>query len=345
MGHVRDLPKSKLGVDVEDGFEPSYEVIASRKKVLKELKDAAKDADDVYLAPDPDREGEAIAWHLAEELGSGEPEEDPPGDVQRDHQEGRARGARATRPTIDKQMVDAQQARRILDRLVGYKLSPLLWDKVRRGLSAGRVQSVAVRLIVEREREIDAFVPEEYWTIDGAARRRRQPPGSTPSCSSGTAANVEIGNEDEARRGRSPICETATWTVDSVEHEGARRSAPSALHHLQLQQERRALPGQADDEARAAPLRRHRAAATRAGRPHHLHAHRLDARRRRGARRGARVHRRQRYGASTCPRSRTSTRRRRTRRTRTRRSARPRCSTSRTTVRAHLTPDQFSSTR
>src|SRR5689334_12734619 len=164
MGHVRDLPKSKLGVDIREDFEPSYEVIASRKKVLKDLKDAAKESDDIYIATDPDREGEAIGWHLAEELGAGNRKK-----IRRlMFNEITKKGILAAleNPTkINKQMVDAQQARRVLDRLVGYKISPILWDKVRRGLSAGRVQSVALKLVVDREREIDAFVAEEYWSV------------------------------------------------------------------------------------------------------------------------------------------------------------------------------------
>src|SRR5918996_1577101 len=164
MGHVRDLPKSKLGVDIEEDFEPSYEVIASRKKVLKELKDAAKTADHIFVATDPDREGEAIGWHLAEELGSANKKK-----IRRlMFNEITKKGVLSAleHPTqINMQMVDAQQARRVLDRLVGYKISPLLWDKVRRGLSAGRVQSVALKLVCDREREIERFVAEEYWII------------------------------------------------------------------------------------------------------------------------------------------------------------------------------------
>nr|MDQ3349832.1 toprim domain-containing protein [Acidobacteriota bacterium] len=164
MGHVRDLPKSKLGVDIDDGFEPSYEVIASRKKVLKELKDAAKGADEIFIATDPDREGEAIGWHIAEEFGTASRKK-----IRRlMFNEITKKGVLAAleHPTvINRQMVDAQQARRVLDRLVGYKISPILWDKVRRGLSAGRVQSVALKLVCDREREIDRFVPEEYWNI------------------------------------------------------------------------------------------------------------------------------------------------------------------------------------
>jgi DNA topoisomerase-1 len=168
MGHVKDLPKSKLGVDVDDGFTPRYIVIKGKGPVIKELKDAARKASAVYMATDPDREGEAISWHLSEVLGAVNPA------VRRIefHEVTREAVQRALKHPreIDLNLVNAQQARRILDRLVGYKLSPLLWRKVRGGLSAGRVQSVAVRLIVDREREIEAFVPKEYWSIAGTFR-------------------------------------------------------------------------------------------------------------------------------------------------------------------------------
>ena len=166
VGHIKDLPKKGIGIDFDNNFEPSYEVIPGKEKVIKQLKAAAKDADTIYVATDPDREGEAIGWHIKEEL------------------EGRGKNRKQVRrvlfneitksaiqesfrhPTeIDQNLVDAQQARRLLDRIVGYQVSPLLWDKVRRGLSAGRVQSVALRLVVERERDIQAFVSTEYWTI------------------------------------------------------------------------------------------------------------------------------------------------------------------------------------
>jgi DNA topoisomerase-1 len=166
VGHVKDLPKKGIGIDFEHNFEPTYEVIPGKEKVIRELKSAAKDVDTIYVATDPDREGEAIGWHIKEEL------------------EGRGKNRKTVRrvlfneitkhaiqdsfnhPTdIDENLVNAQQARRLLDRIVGYQVSPLLWDKVRRGLSAGRVQSVALRLVVEREREIQAFVSTEYWTI------------------------------------------------------------------------------------------------------------------------------------------------------------------------------------
>src|ERR1700727_1578925 len=166
IGHVKDLPKSKLSVDVDNDFKPVYEVIEGKKKLMAELKAATKGMDNVYLAADPDREGEAICYHLQEEL---------------DTKKNGAKFYRVmfneiTKNSIQKafekplqvniNLVEAQQARRVLDRLVGYKISPLLWDKVRRGLSAGRVQTVALRVVVEREREIQAFKPKEYWTID-----------------------------------------------------------------------------------------------------------------------------------------------------------------------------------
>jgi len=164
VGHIKDLPKNRLGVDVPNGFAMELEVIRGKKKVINELRAAAKAADQVFLAPDPDREGEAIAWHIADEVRQVNPNVFRVAFneiTQRAVQE----AMEHPRP-LDRHLYDAQQARRVLDRLVGYEISPLLWDKVRRGLSAGRVQSVAVRLVVEREREIRAFVPEEYWTIE-----------------------------------------------------------------------------------------------------------------------------------------------------------------------------------
>ncbi|MBM4462639.1 MAG: type I DNA topoisomerase [Chloroflexi bacterium] len=164
VGHVRDLPQWGLGVDVKNGFAPRYEVPKAKKKVVKELKEAARKAKSVYLATDPDREGEAIAWHLvaAAELDGVEKHRV----VFHEITEQAIKNAFRHSRQIDMHLVDAQQARRVLDRLVGYKVSPLLGSKVRRGLSAGRVQSVALRMIVEREREIQSFVPQEYWTIE-----------------------------------------------------------------------------------------------------------------------------------------------------------------------------------
>lgn len=163
MGHVRDLPKSQIGVEVENDFNPKYITIRGKGSVLKELKDARKKVKKVYLAADPDREGEAIAWHLAHvlELEEGESCRVVFNEITKQA----VKDAFKTPRQINMDLVNAQQARRILDRLVGYKISPLLWKKVKKGLSAGRVQSVAVKIIIDRENEIDAFVPEEYWTI------------------------------------------------------------------------------------------------------------------------------------------------------------------------------------
>ena len=165
VGHIRDLPRSQLGVDPDKNFKTSYELIPSKEKVLSELKEAAARVPTLYLATDPDREGEAIAWHIHEELK---------GKGKKIH---RVLFNAITKPAVQEAMrnptklnndlVNAQQARRVLDRLVGYKISPILWDKVRRGISAGRVQSVALRLIVERDQEIRAFKPVEYWTVEG----------------------------------------------------------------------------------------------------------------------------------------------------------------------------------
>jgi len=173
MGHVKDLPRSRLGVDVANGFAPRYIVIKGKAPILKELKEAAKQASFVYMATDPDREGEAISWHLSDALRAVNPA------IKRiefhEITKEAVQHALARPREIDLNLVNAQQARRILDRLVGYKLSPLLWRKVRGGLSAGRVQSVAVRLVVDREKEIEAFVPQEYWSIPAQLQKARQP--------------------------------------------------------------------------------------------------------------------------------------------------------------------------
>src|SRR5579884_4480886 len=161
MGHVRDLPEKKLGVDVEHNFAPTYQAIPERKEVITRLKAAAKGVPIVYLASDPDREGEAIAWHLVEALKLPNARRIEFNEITRQAVQQALQHPRA----VDMDRVNAQQARRVLDRLVGYKLSPVLWKKIQKGLSAGRVQSVAVRLICEREREIQAFVPEEYWSL------------------------------------------------------------------------------------------------------------------------------------------------------------------------------------
>ena len=163
VGHVKDLPKSKLGVDVEKNFEPVYEIIRGKKKTIDELKRAGKKADKIYLASDPDREGEAIAWHIADEIDK---KREKTHRVLFNEITKRAVTEAVAHPQeLDQRKFDAQQARRVLDRLVGYQVSPILWDKVRRGISAGRVQSVALRLVCEREREVLAFKAREYWSV------------------------------------------------------------------------------------------------------------------------------------------------------------------------------------
>src|SRR5262252_1094824 len=233
MGHVRDLPKSKLGVDVDEGFEPSYEVIASRKKVLTELKAEAKKSSDIYIATDPDREGEAIGWHLAEELGRENKKK-----IRRlMFNEITKRGVLSAleHPTqIDKKLVDAQQARRVLDRLVGYKISPLLWDKVRRGLSAGRVQSVALKLVCDREREILAFVPEEYWNIT-ARLAGPVPPEFDAKLLKKNGQNVKVGNETESNAILADL-KKAKWVVESVTTKERKKNAVPPFITSKLQQ-------------------------------------------------------------------------------------------------------------
>jgi DNA topoisomerase-1 len=197
IGHVRDLPRSRLGVDVEEGFVPRYVVPREKREVVRKLREAAQDADAVYLATDPDREGEAISWHLVEAAELGERpyhrvvfHEVTPNAVRQAFRHPR---------DIDMRLVDAQQARRVVDRLVGYKVSPLLWKKVRRGLSAGRVQSAAVRMVVDREREIEGFVPHEYWTIDA----RVSPAGSASPEEDSFTARLSSLAQTGTRRGAS----------------------------------------------------------------------------------------------------------------------------------------------
>ena len=164
QGHVRDLPKSQLGIDVENDYEPKYITIRGKGEILATLRKEAKKSDKVYLATDPDREGEAISWHLAAALKLDEKK------MRRitfnEITKNAVKASLKAPRDIDMDLVDAQQARRELDRMVGYKISPLLWAKVKRGLSAGRVQSVALRIVADREAEIDAFIPEEYWSLD-----------------------------------------------------------------------------------------------------------------------------------------------------------------------------------
>jgi DNA topoisomerase-1 len=232
MGHVRDLPKSKLGVNVDENFEPEYVVIPSRAKVVKELKDAAKSVDVVYVATDPDREGEAIGWHLTEELTGSKKK------IRRlmfNEITKKAILEAMKHPTdIDMKMVDAQQARRVLDRLVGYKISPILWDKVRRGLSAGRVQSVALKLICDREREIEAFVPEEYWHITARLLADVPPEFEARLVRKGDAV-AKIHNEAEAKQVLADL-ERAKFVVSSVALKERKKNAVPPFITSKLQQ-------------------------------------------------------------------------------------------------------------
>lgn len=233
VGHVRDLPKSTLGVDIENGFAPRYLTIKGKGDVIKELRGAVKAATDVYLATDPDREGEAIAWHLAELLKIDHPHRIELHEITREA----ARDALKHPHDIDMDRVNAQQARRILDRLVGYKISPLLWAKVRGGLSAGRVQSVAVRLIVERERAIRAFTPQEYWTIKAeyASTRAPQLP-FTAELASYRGEKLEIPDKARADRILAEL-EGSGSRIRAVKRRQVRRHAPAPFTTSTLQQE------------------------------------------------------------------------------------------------------------
>ncbi|MBX5494076.1 MAG: type I DNA topoisomerase, partial [Bryobacteraceae bacterium] len=236
LGHIKDLPKKDLAVDIERDFRPRYEIIEGKKKLIEELKKAARQADTIYLAADPDREGEAICYHLQEEL--------------QDKKNGGAKVFRVMfneitanairkafeRPqSVNVNLVDAQQARRVLDRLVGYKISPLLWDKVRRGLSAGRVQTVALRLIVEREREIRAFQKREYWTID-AHLAAQKPPVLKAALAKRNDEAVEIANEEQAKAIVDNLVE-ASYIVKSVTTREKRRNPVPPFITSTLQQE------------------------------------------------------------------------------------------------------------
>jgi DNA topoisomerase I len=231
VGHVKDLPKSKMGVDVDHGFRPEYVVIKTKEKALGELKRVAETADTVYLATDPDREGEAIAWHISEELRH-------PRAVRvlfNEITKKAIQEAIAHPHQLDRSMYDSQQTRRILDRLVGYEISPILWKKVRRGLSAGRVQSVAVRLVVEREQAIRAFVPVEYWTLD-ADLEAAEPPPFRARLVKVDGAKAELGTQAAAEALVTEL-RGATFRVVKVEQRERRRTAAAPFITSKLQQE------------------------------------------------------------------------------------------------------------
>ena len=283
MGHVRDLPKREIGVAVDNGFKPKYSVLPDKRKVVAEVKKASAAADTVYLATDPDREGEAIAWHLMEAAKIAKSK------VRRvvfhEITAPAVRDAFDHPRTIDERLIDAQQARRVLDRLVGYDLSPVLWKKVRRGLSAGRVQSVALRLIVDREHEIAAFVSEEYWTIE-ALLAKADGGGDAVAFKAGLRAvkgkkgRVSIPNGDEAARITSDLGPAGFGVAKVATKERRNRPAPPFITSSLQQEAFRKL---------RFTTRRTMAVAQQLyegvdiggegiGRAHHLHAHRLDER-------------------------------------------------------------------
>ncbi len=237
VGHVKDLPKSKLGIDPEKGFEPTYLVMDSKKKVIAELKKAASKVEQILLAPDPDREGEAIAWHIAEEIGKKKI-------VRRvlfnDLTHDTILHAIAHPQDLDFNRYEAQQTRRILDRLVGYQISPVLWDKVKRGLSAGRVQSVAVRIICEREAEIRAFIPEEYWNLT-ALLEGSNPPPFEAKLTKIDGKKAKIGNAERSAEVvaslRGDTLEEVPFVVSAVEKKEVKRQPPAPFTTSKLQQE------------------------------------------------------------------------------------------------------------
>src|SRR5213076_1171738 len=231
IGHLRDLPRRELGVDVENNFAPKYVTIKEKAKTLAEIKKAAKAADRVLLATDPDREGEAIAWHVASQLNGN-------GNIQRvlfhEITKDAVAEALANPLDIDQRKVDAQQARRVLDRLVGYKASPVLWKSIKTGLSAGRVQTVALRLIIEREEEIRKFVPQEYWTIAADLEKDGQPFQARLQKLSGH--KPEIKNEQDAKAIVAEV-EKLPFVVTAVSTGERRRKAPAPFTTSTMQQE------------------------------------------------------------------------------------------------------------
>ena len=234
MGHVRDLPKSKLGVDIEHGFEPEYINIRGKGDLIKSLKKDAKNSKKIYLATDPDREGEAIAWHLATILND---EKDKIVRVTfNEITKGAVKKAIKEPRSIDINLVDAQQARRVLDRIVGYKISPLLWKKVRRGLSAGRVQSVAVKLIVDREEEIEKFIPEEYWNIFVDLEEENSKKQFEAKFYGKDGKKQEIHNKEEADEILKNI-DKAKYIVKEVKRGEKKRNAAPPFTTSTMQQE------------------------------------------------------------------------------------------------------------
>lgn len=238
VGHIKDLPTSKLGVDLDHDFKPHYVTIKGKAKVLAEIKKKAEAADKVFLAPDPDREGEAIAWHIAQELG-GKPKKKTPGKVFRvlfnEITESAIKRALQSPGQIDMKLVNAQQARRVLDRIVGYQGSQLLWNKVRRGLSMGRVQSVAVRLICEREQEREAFRAEEYWSVT-AFLAGTNPPPFEAKLHHINGEETAVASSEQAQRIVAAI-QGKTFAVESIERKEKKRNPVAPFITSRLQQE------------------------------------------------------------------------------------------------------------
>ena len=223
MGHVRDLPKARLSVDIKKKFAPKYEIIKGKEKLVEELKELAEKSDKIYLATDPDREGEAISWHLAYILGL--PLDDNNRVEFNEITKNGVTNGMAHPRSINIDLVNAQQARRILDRLVGYKLSPFISQKIRRGLSAGRVQSVAVRIIVDREEEIRKFKPEEYWTIDAKFIPKGSRKSFSASLYSDANGKIKIENQEQAEKIEQDLAD-AEYMITKVKH-GTRRKTPA----------------------------------------------------------------------------------------------------------------------
>ena len=234
MGHVRDLPKSTLGIDTEHNFEPRYITIRGKGDLMAKLKKEAKSAKRVYLATDPDREGEAISWHLAAALGIDEKNtyRIAFNEITKSAVQSAVKNPRA----IDINLVDAQQARRVLDRIVGYKISPLLWKKVKKGLSAGRVQSVATKLIVDREHEIEAFVPKEYWNIDASLSKIKPKAKFAAKFYGGKNGKIELTNEAQVRKILADL-ENAEYTVTDVKKTTKSRNPAPPFTTSTMQQE------------------------------------------------------------------------------------------------------------
>ena len=236
QGHVCDLPKSQLGVDIDHDFNLKYITIRGRGDILSRIRKEAKNASQVYFATDPDREGEAISWHLYHVLGV---DENSPCRIEFNEVTKKAVQAAIKKPRkLDMGRIDAQQARRALDRLVGYKISPLLWVKVKKGLSAGRVQSVATRMVVEREREIDNFIPEEYWDIsaDCAVKGEKKPISFSAKFTSLDGQKTAVSNRNEADQIKALI-ESGDFTVTDIKRKEKKRQPAPPFTTSSLQQE------------------------------------------------------------------------------------------------------------